>query len=117
MSEITKIEGKQALDIGTSVENYPDVLSFMCKDIKRSIRLTTYMRAKLNELFGKHNQRFKGNYNYYVWVLEFNGDIFHLYTHSVRGTSISISAKYEDKKTKACISFLKELDKKLKEND
>ena len=115
-NKITKHKGKVILKNSTPVENYRDVLSFMCVDRTRSIRLTSYMKDSLTELFGKHNQRYKGKHFYYVWVLEFSDEIFYLYTHSERGTDIEISADYfNDKKTKVCISFLNELDKLLKE--
>jgi len=116
MSKITKLEGKAILANTTPVENFSDVLAFICKDTQRSIRLTSYMRDGLTELFGKHNQRFKGNHYYYVWVLEFNGNVFHLYTHKDRGTDIEIIHEHENK-TEICLSFLTELDKLLKENE
>lgn len=117
MSKITRFEGKAILVNTTPVENFSDVLSFICKDTKRSIRLTSYMKNNLTELFGKHNQRFKGNHYYYVWVLEFNGEVFHLYTHKDRGTDIEIIAQFGKSKTNECIAFLTELDKLLKENE
>ena len=112
--EILKMEGKFDLNDTIAIENNRDVLNFMVGDINRSIRLTSYIKNNLTNLFGKHNQRFKGNYYYYVWVFKFNDDLFHVYTAPNKGTQICVSKTVN---AKTCIEFLKQLDKKLMNNE
>lgn len=97
----------------TSIENYRGVLSHMCKDFNLSITLTRYSKNELTEIFGKHNRRLKGEFNYYVWDVEYEGDYFVIYTAPVKEMCISIKADIKDKKKKSIIKFIKYLENEL----
>jgi hypothetical protein len=107
--EIVKIEKKQVIPKITAVENFHGVLDFLCDDINRSIRLTSYNRKALTTLFGKHTQMFKGDHNYYVWVLKYGEEIFYVFTNNTRGTQFCIVADIDSKKTDVCIGFLNKI--------
>jgi len=97
-----------------SVEAFEDVLSFMCEDIKRSIRLTSVMKKQLTEEFGKHLKTFRGEFFYYIWSLNFEGENFIIYTANRKGTSIYISnCEFSDDKSQVIIRFLSKLDEML----
>lgn len=99
---------------GNAVENYDGVLQYICANRERSIQLTTYLKEKLTQIFGKHNATFRGEFFFYVWVVEFEGETFNIYTASRKGTQFSIFAKYEENKSKVCIKFLKKMEELLK---
>lgn len=112
---ITKIDSKDLTIHTTAVENYDGVLSYVCSNVKRSIQLTTYLKDELTEIFGKHNTRFKGEFYYYVWIVEYDNEIFHIFTANGKGTQFSIAAKLGDDKSKVCINFLKKMESLLVE--
>lgn len=95
------------------IENYREVLDYICSDIKRSIKLSTYLKDELTKLFGKHNTRFKGEFYYYVWIVLFEGEKFEIYTANGKGTQFEINAKFDDKKSKECINFLRKMEELL----
>jgi len=95
------------------VENYESVLQFICDSIEKSIRLTKYLKEELTQIFGKHNTRFKGEFFYYVWIVEFDGEIFQIFTANGKGTQFAIVGKYEDDKSKVCINFLRKMEEIL----
>ena len=108
---IIKLEGKHDMDLKiTAIENLQGVLGFICDDIHRSIRLTSYMKNKLTDLFGKHNQTFKGEFSYYVWVLKYREEIIYVFTNNTKGTQFCIMGEFDDKKGKIAIEFLKKMD-------
>ena len=112
---IVKIEGKHDMGLKIIViENLQGVLTFICADKDRSLRLTSYMKNKLTALFGKHNQRFKGEYFYYVWVLKYREEVIYVFTNSIKGTQFCIMGDLDDKKTKTAIEFLSKMDSLLK---
>ena len=110
---INKLDGNHIDKNSVPVENYRGVLEFMCGDVKRSVKLTTYLKEELTQIFGKHNTRFKGEFFYYVWIVEFNGEIFQIFTANRKGTQFSINGKNEDYKSKVCINFLKKMEELL----
>ena len=110
---IIRINGTDIAKNCVAVENYKGVLQYICGDVQRSIKLTTYLKNELTELFGKHNTRFRGEYFYYVWIVEFDGEIFQIFTANGKGASISIVANYEDDKSTVCINFLRKLEEML----
>ena len=110
---IVKVDTKNINENSVSVENYKGVLGFICDDFKRSIKLTTYLKEELTQIFGNHNTRFKGEFYYYVWIVEFENEVFQIFTNNVKGTQFSIVGKYEDDKSKVCISFLKKMEELL----
>ena len=111
---IIKITTKEIPRGGNAVENYDGVLLYICANKERSIQLTTYLKEKLTQMFGKHNATFRGEFFFYVWVVEFEGETFNIYTASRKGTQFSIFAKYEENKSKVCIKFLKKMEELLK---
>ena len=112
--EIIKIDTKNRYPNLKSIENFDDVIFYMCDDVDRSILLTSYMKESLTELFGKHNTRFKSyEFFYYVWIFDFDGDIFYIFTAPKKGTCINIVANRGDDKTKNIINFLRKLEELL----
>ncbi len=110
---IVKVNSNDIYNNSVAVENYNGVLQFICDDVKRSIKLTTYLKEELTQIFGEHNARFKGEFFYYVWIVEFEGEIFQVFTANGKGTQFSIVGKYEDDKSKVCINFLRKMIKLL----
>ena len=110
---IVKIDSKDISKKVVAVENFKGVLRYICADTKRSITLTTYLKEEFTQLFGKHNTRFRGEFFYYVWIVEFDGEIFNIFTANGKGTQFSIVAKYEDDKPKVCINFLRKMEEML----
>jgi len=106
---IVKINDNNIDKNANPIENYKGVLQYICADVKRSIKLTTYLKEELTQIFGKHNTRFKGEFYYYVWIVEFEGEIFQIFTANGKGTQFSILAKYEDDKSNVCINFLRKM--------
>ena len=95
--EIIKLSNTSTISSSVAVENYRNVLDYICKDIHRSIKLTSYLKNELTQLFGEHNTTYKGEYKYHVWIVEFGNEIFQIFTHKDKGTQFSIVAKYTDK--------------------
>lgn len=93
------------------VENYPDVLNWICKDFKRSIRLTKTLIYELNQLFGKQNTTVRGEFYYRIWYVKYQNEIFCISTAKNKGTSFSIVSNNGDNKSDISIKFLNEIDK------
>ena len=110
---IIKIDNSNIDEESTRVENYVGVLQYICDDVKRSIKLTTYLKEELTQIFGIHNTRFKGEFYYYVWIVEFDGEIFQIFTANGKGTQFEIEAKYEYDKSNVCINFLRKIEELL----
>jgi len=109
--EIIKIDTKNRYPNLKPIESFKDVLSYICDDGNRSILLTSYMKKSLTELFGKHNTRLKTyEYYYYVWIFDFDGEFFHIFTDPKKGACISIVEEIDDKKSKVIINFLRKLE-------
>jgi hypothetical protein len=96
----------------TPVENYKGVLQYICSDVNRSIKLTKYLKNELTQIFGKHNSRFRGEFLYYVWIVEFDGEVFQIFTNSNKGTGFSIIGDGQEKSS-VCIDFLKKMEELL----
>lgn len=113
--DIVKMKSKDISKPSVAVENFPGVLHYICENVKRSLQLTTFLKDELTQLFGKYNTRFRGEYLYYVWILEFDGEEFHAYTANGYGTQFSVVAKYEDDKAAVCMEFLGKMERLLVE--
>lgn len=110
---VNKVDSCNINDSSIPVENYNGVLQFICDNIIRSVKLTTFLKKELTELFGKHNTRFKSEFYYYVWIVEFDGEIFEIFTAKGKGTQFSIVAEYGDDKSEICINFLRKMEQLL----
>lgn len=110
---MNKVNTNQINKDSVSVENYDGVLQFICNNIERSIVLTTYLKKELTQIFGKHNTIFKGEFFYYVWIIEFEGEIFQIFTAKGKGTQFSIVGKYGDDKSMVCMGFLGKMEELL----
>ena len=97
-----------------SIENNRKVLSYICDNIDRSIRLTSKLKDEFTQIFGVHNKTFRGEFLNYIWVIHFKNDIFNIFT-SNRGTTYEIVCSWKDvqNKEQVCIEFLKEIEIKL----
>ena len=95
------------------VENYREILAYICDDINRSIRLTKFLKNELTKIYGKHTRRFRGEFYYYVWDVEFNGEKFSIYTANNKGTSIEIDAEPNKDKVSVIKEFLNQLDNQI----
>lgn len=119
--DIVKINTKDIKKPAVAVENVEDVIHYICDNINRSIKLTTFLKKELTQLFGKHNTTFRGEFFYYVWIVEFDGETFNIFTANRKGTQFSIVAKYDENnlksKTRVCINFLRKIEKMLDEID
>jgi hypothetical protein len=51
---IVKVDNNYIDRNSVAVENYEGVLQFICDDVKKSIKLTTYLKEELTQIFGKH---------------------------------------------------------------
>ena len=111
MDEIIKLDTTK-VQHSTPIENYRRVLSYLVGNIKRSIRLTKKLNDELTILFGKHNTTFRGEFFHRIWIVEFKGETFNIYS-SNRGTSIEIVANYDDDKSFICIEFIKTLEEMI----
>jgi hypothetical protein len=110
---INKVDSTDISNDTTCVENYKGVLQYKCDNINRSIILTTFLKNELTQLFGKHNTSFKGEFLYSVWIVEFDNEIFHIYTAKNKGTQFSIVGHLNDDKANVCIMFLEKMEKLL----
>jgi len=97
------------------IENFRDVLFYICDDVQRSLVLSGYLKKELTRIFGKHNTRYKGEFYYYIWILEFEGYVFEVYTAPVKGSSISILNTENKDLAITCIRFLSKLEDLLKD--
>jgi hypothetical protein len=114
MGNIVKAKSKKINTGFIPVENFKGILGYICDSLKRSIRLSKCLKEELTEIFGEHNTRFRGEFFYYVWIVEFEGETFSIFTASGKGTQFSILAKYEEDKSGVCEKFLKEMEMLLK---
>lgn len=105
-----KLEQNSIIQSCILVENYRNVLDYICKDFNRSIKLTKYLKIELTKIFGKHNTVFRSEFYYYVWIVEFDNKAFQIFTNKDKGTQITIVGQYGDDNSKVCINFLKKLE-------
>ncbi len=77
------------------------------------LKLTTYLKTELTQIFGKHNTTFKGEFFYYVWIVKFDNEIFNIFTANDKGTQFSIVSKISENKSKVCIHFLRKMEELL----
>jgi len=111
---IIKIDSDTMNKSSIPVENFRGVLNYICTDVERSIKLTTFMKKEMTQIFGKHNTTFKGEFFYYVWIVEFEGEIFNIATANGKGTQFSVVVRgIDDDKSKLCINFLRKIEELL----
>jgi hypothetical protein len=82
------------------------VLSQLCG--VENIVLNSFLKEDFTKLFGKHNTIFIGEFRYYVWILEFEGETFQVFTANTKGTSYE-AAKHSLSKEAIYIRFLKKI--------
>ena len=116
---IVKLDTKELLD-SIPVENYRNVLNYMVENVKRSILLTKKSKEEFTTIFGKHNITYRGEFLNYIWIVQFENEVFQIYT-SNRGTQFEIVtnnknvffSNKEENKSEICISFLKKIEELL----
>ena len=113
--EIIKLPNNKYSEHSFKIENYLEVLKYLCDQSTKSIRLndinlSNFLRLEFTEIFGKHNCTFRGEFLHYIWIVSFKNEVFEIFT-SKRGTTYQIVGKYSDRKSKVCIEFLKKLNK------
>jgi hypothetical protein len=109
---IVKLDTKELLD-SIPVENYRNVLDYMVNGIERSIRLTKKSKEEFTTIFGKYNTTFRGEFFNYIWIVQFENEVFQIFT-SNRGTQFAIvTDDSEVNKSEVCISFLKKMEELL----
>lgn len=97
------------------IRNYSNVLKYICDDMYREHKLKSYLKKQLTKIFGKHDSKYDCEYFYYVWTLQFDNEIFQIFTNKSQGSYITIFANIENvneenNKSKTCIAFLKKLE-------
>lgn len=107
------------LDEAVPVSNNPKILKWMvdCQTTSyqnRQKNLAQNLLIELETIFGPSNKSLRLEFMTKVWVLEYNGLTFNVYTAKGKGTSIEICGyDYEDirlgTKEKEIIKFLEEL--------
>ncbi|MFW9948529.1 MAG: hypothetical protein ACFFKA_00210 [Candidatus Thorarchaeota archaeon] len=100
------------------VENYKGILSYICEDFNRSIKLTQDNTNRFTDIFGKHQRKLhNGEFNFKVWVVIFEGNQFTLYTNKTKGTCIEIEGDYlelnDKSKLKIIKRFLQDLESRI----
>lgn len=96
------------------IENFEGVLSYICKTIHRSLKLTTQSERQLTELYGKYNFTYRGEFLYKVWLLSYGTTTFEVYS-SKRGMEFAVIFNQYDKRDRSKIikSFLKTFEELL----
>lgn len=79
-----------------------------------NMKLTFFLKKELEKIFGKWNQTIRREFLFYIWILEFEGYIFNLFTAQTYGMQIEIVLKDEKENiNEVCINFVNELSKIL----
>lgn len=85
-------------------------MTYMASEITTLVVLTRDNKDVLTRLFGKASKVMRGEFMYYFWFLEHNGNVFAVCTGK-RGTSYGIEGDYSDE---VVVSFLKEFKELIK---
>jgi hypothetical protein len=88
------VDIKGLAEISYSIENIPEILHWISESsdsgFLRTMALLGDNKDRFTELWGEHQATFRGSeYKYYIWLKEFSGHTFALYTGK-RGTSYEI---------------------------
>lgn len=94
---IVKVKTKQVQD-SISTWNNSDILEYTnelsLKAYEQNKKaLTSNLRVELEKAFGKCNRALRLEYYTRVWVLEFRGLVFNVFTAKDKGTSIEVVNK------------------------
>ena len=103
------------------VTNNPNILKWLVDCQTNSYRnnhknLSQNLLKELEEIFGSSNKSLRLEFMTKVWILEYNGLIFNIFTAKGKGTSVEVCGyDYDDIRTgtneKEIIEFLEELHK------
>lgn len=120
---IKKVSGKLFKKNSVPVWNNTALLQWSVDNITKSFinnekSLTHNLVAELEQLFGKCNKALRLEFYTRLWVLEYKGLTFNVYSAKGKGTSIEICEfSYEDvrggKRNSDIIEFLEELYKEI----
>ena len=115
---INKVK-KIVIDDSVPVNNNPNILKWLvdCQTnshLSDEKSLSQNLLKELEDLFGPSNKSLRLEFMTKVWILEYNGLVFNVFTAKGKGTSIEICGyDYEDIRTgtkeEEIISFLEEL--------
>lgn len=99
--EIIKSESTEINELSTVITNSRDVLKhtidIQTKAFKEGKKpITQSCAPELTKYFGKNNTTFRGEYNYKVWILEFAGRTFEVFTAAEYGTQVVVDLSNED---------------------
>jgi len=91
--------------------------------IPRMFALLTNNKDRLFRKLGKHSGTFRSEYLHYIWIIEFEGHTFHLFTGN-KGTSYELirdgageSFAYDEELGKLCVRFLRHVARMLRPYD
>ena len=109
------------LEDSVPVTNNPNILKWLVDCQTNSYRnnhknLSQNLLKELEEIFGSSNKSLRLEFMTKVWILEYNGLIFNVFTAKGKGTSVEVCGyDYDDIRTgtneKEIIEFLEELHK------
>ena len=109
------------LEDSVPVTNNPNILKWLVDCQTNSYRnnhknLSQNLLKELEEIFGSSNKSLRLEFMTKVWILEYNGLIFNIFTAKGKGTSVEVCGyDYDDIRTgtneKEIIEFLEELHK------
>jgi hypothetical protein len=118
--KITQIK-RNIIDYSVPVVNNPIILKWIvdCQTnsyLNKEKNLSSNLLIELESLFGSSNKVLRLEFMTKVWVLEYNGLVFNIFTAKKKGTSIEIcGVNYEDVRIGGneteIINFLEELHK------
>ena len=107
------------LEDSVPITNNPNILKWFVDCQTNSYRnnqknLSQNLLKELEEIFGSSNKSLRLEFMTKVWILEYNGLIFNVFTAKGKGTSVEICGyDYDDIRTgineKEIIEFLEEL--------
>ncbi len=116
--DINKVK-RIVIDGSVPVNNNPNILKWLVDCQTNSYRngeknLSQNLTNELEDLFGSSNKSLRLEFMTKVWILEYNGLVFNVFTAKGKGTSIEVCGyDYEDIRTGTkeadIINFLEEL--------
>ena len=111
------------LEDSVAVTNNPNILKWLvdCQTnsyLNNQKNLSQNLLKELEEIFGNSNKSLRLEFMTKVWILEYNGLTFNVFTAKGKGTSVEICGyDYDDIRTgtneKEIIEFLEELHKSI----
>ena len=115
---VTKVK-KMFLEDSVPITNNPKILKWLVDNqtssyINNQKNLSKNLLSELEETFGNSNKSMRLEFMTKVWILEYNGLTFNVFTAKGKGTSVEICGyDYDDIRTgkneKEIIEFLEEL--------